>query len=143
MIGIQLEDGPRFERKVKLELSEHGLKVIVRQALGYPRGPLHLQFGFEINPQWTYVLRRQPKDPFRKKSERHSVDDEEGNMKSATRKMREAKSIEKSSDAGAPRTAAQGKGEQRGKNSTEARTTASGASRASRTTAGSLKRSVE
>jgi hypothetical protein len=152
MIQLQLEDGARIERKVKRELSEHGLKLMMWQTLGYPRGPLHLhvknerderEFVFKISLQWTYVLRRQPRNTLRDKQERRSVDDEERDMKGATRQMREARIVAKLGDAGASNATAQGKGEKRGKNSTEARTTDSGASRASRTTAGSLSKSVE
>jgi hypothetical protein len=131
LVGLQLEDGPRLERKVKRDLSEHGLMLMMWQALGYPRGPLHLHitnersetmYEFRISPQYTYVLRRRPRDTLRNKQERRSVDDEERNMKSATRTMREARIVETSGGAGASKTAAQGKGGQKGKSSTEART---------------------
>jgi hypothetical protein len=110
IIGLQLEDRPRLERKVKRDLSEHGLKLMMWQELGYPRGPLHLhiknecddmEFAFKISPHWTYVLRRRPRDTLRNKQERRSVNNEEGDMQGATRKIREAKTIEKSGTAGA------------------------------------------
>jgi hypothetical protein len=150
MTGLQLKEGPRIERKVKRELSEHGLKLLMWETMGYPRGPLYLhiknerdetEFSFKISPQWTYILRRQPVDTLKKKKNPRSVDGEDGDMQSATRKMREARIVGKSSGAGASGTAARGTGGQRGKNSTEARTATSGTSRASRTTPGSLSRS--
>jgi hypothetical protein len=151
LIGLQLEDGPRIERKVKSELSEHGLKLLMWETLGYPRGPLYLhiknardetEFAFKISPKWTYILRRRPVDMLKKKKGQLSVDGEDGDMRSATWKMREARIIGKSGGAGASGTAAQGTGDQRGKNSTEARTTTSGTSRAPRKMASSLSKSA-
>jgi hypothetical protein len=69
------------------------------ETLGYPRGPLYLhiknardetEFVFKISPQWTYILRRQPVETLKKKQKPRSADGEDGDMQSATRKIREA-----------------------------------------------------
>jgi hypothetical protein len=97
---------------------------------------------FQIGHHWTCIFRKQQRTPIKDTKTPRRVDDDKGDMQSATRMMREAKTVEKSSD-GASKAAAQGKGEQRGKNRTETRTTAPGASRTSRVTVGSLSRFVE
>jgi hypothetical protein len=86
MIGLQLEDGPRYERKVKRGLGEHGLKVLAWELFDWPTGPLHvhivssrgeMEFAFRIEPQWTYILRAQPLKIIRKEQpERLNVEPE-------------------------------------------------------------------
>jgi hypothetical protein len=102
MIGLQLEDGPRIERKVKSELDEHGLKLMMWETLGYPARMWYLpirnardetQFEFRIGPQWTDTLRRQPVNTLKQKPETRRVDDKDGDMTSATRKIREARNM--------------------------------------------------
>jgi hypothetical protein len=78
MVGLQLEDGPRCERKVKRSLGEHGLKVLPWDLFDWPPGPLYVhivssrgetEFAFRIEPQWTYILRAQPLKMIRKERE--------------------------------------------------------------------------
>jgi hypothetical protein len=78
MVGLQLEDGPRFEGKVKRSTGEHGLKVLAWELFDWPPGPLYVhivssrgetEFAFRIEPQWTYILRAQPPKVIRKERE--------------------------------------------------------------------------
>jgi hypothetical protein len=82
-VGLQLEDGPRLERKVDSALTEQGVKLFMWDLFDYPVGPLFLHmrnaadetvFEFQVGPQWTYILRRQPAGPPKKReSEKASV----------------------------------------------------------------------
>jgi hypothetical protein len=116
LVGLQLEDGPRIERKVKSEPDEHDLKLTVWELFDCPPWPLYLhiqnardetQFEFRIGPHWTCTLRRQPVNTLKSKKGPRSVNGEAGDMTSATRKMREAQSLGKSSGAGTLRAAEQ------------------------------------
>jgi hypothetical protein len=42
MVGLQLEDGPRVERKVKRSVGEHDLKQLAWKLFAWPQGPLYL-----------------------------------------------------------------------------------------------------
>jgi hypothetical protein len=117
MVGLQLEGSTRIERKVKSGLTEHGLKLIMWELLDYPRGPpyLHIKNSrdeteliFKIGHQWTYTLRRQPMNMLRDPKKQRSVDGEDGDMTSATRKMHEAHSIGKPGGDGRSGTTPQG-----------------------------------
>jgi hypothetical protein len=82
-VGLQLEDGPRLERKVDSAATEQGVKLLMWDLFDYPAGPLFLHmrntadetvFEFQVGPQWTYTLRRQPASPPKKReSEKASV----------------------------------------------------------------------
>jgi hypothetical protein len=118
LIGIQLEDGPRLERYVRQDTTEHCLRIFMWKELGRPQRTHYMDIreasdaereDFPISPQWTYIFRQRPKAQLKTKAEPKRVDGTK-DMQSATRKMREAKIIEKSSGAGASETAAQGKG---------------------------------
>jgi hypothetical protein len=109
LVGLQLEDGPRVERKVKQSLSEHGLKLEMWELSDYPQGPLYLHIRgerdelettFKISWQWTYTLRRRPMETLRNQQKQQRVDGETGDPASATRMMREAQSLSKSTGAG-------------------------------------------
>jgi hypothetical protein len=85
LVGLQLEDGPTIERKVKSELDEHGLKLMMWELFGCPLGPLYLhiqngrdetQFEGRIGPQWRYTIRRQPVNTLRHKQAPRRVDDD-------------------------------------------------------------------
>jgi hypothetical protein len=150
LVGIQLEDGPRLERHVRQDTTEQGPRIFMWKELGRPQRTRYLYMrdasdpereDFQIGHQWTYIFRRQPRAQLKNKLEPKRVDGK-SDPKSATRTMREEQIVSKSSGAGASKTAAQGKGEQRGK-STEARAAASGGSRTSRVTVGSPWKSVE
>jgi hypothetical protein len=69
LIGIQLEDGPRLERRVRIDISEHGLKLLVWNELRRPWATHHLHIRnaqdesveeYRISCQWAYILRKKP-----------------------------------------------------------------------------------
>jgi hypothetical protein len=70
LIGMQLEDGMRIERKVQAGTEETRLKRIMWQALEPPEGNFYLHIrnaqneesdSYAIGRQWTYILRTNPK----------------------------------------------------------------------------------
>jgi hypothetical protein len=81
MIGLQLEDGPRIERKVKRSTGESGLKLLAWELFDWPPGPLYVhvvssrgetEYAFKIEPQWTYILRARPLKVIRPERDRTS-----------------------------------------------------------------------
>jgi hypothetical protein len=70
LIGMQLEDGMRIERKVQAGTEETRLNRIMWQELDPPEGNYHLHIrnarneesdSYAIGRQWTYILRKYPK----------------------------------------------------------------------------------
>jgi hypothetical protein len=70
LVGLQLEDGLRIERKVKADTGELTLKRTVWQELNPPEGCYHLYIQntrgedegtYKISHQWTYTLRTRPR----------------------------------------------------------------------------------
>jgi hypothetical protein len=70
LVGIQLEDGPRLERRVRIDTSEHRLKLRMWKEPGRPRTWHHLHIRnakdesveeYRTSCQWTYILRRKPR----------------------------------------------------------------------------------
>jgi hypothetical protein len=84
MVGLQLGDGPRVERKVKRSVGEHGLKLLAWELFDCPQGPLYLhivsargetEFALRVEPQWTYILRTQPMKVIRAEPSGGGADD--------------------------------------------------------------------
>jgi hypothetical protein len=76
LIGIQLEDGMRIERKVQAGTEETRLKHIMWQELDPPEENYYLHIrnaqneensSYVIGRQWTYILRKYPKKQTAKK----------------------------------------------------------------------------
>jgi hypothetical protein len=70
LVGMQLEDGMRIERKVQAGTEETRLKRIMWQELGPPEENYYLHIrnarneesdSYAIGRQWTYILRNHPK----------------------------------------------------------------------------------
>jgi hypothetical protein len=100
MIGLQLEDGPRLERKVKRGLSETGLKLQAWDLFDWPQGPLYVhivssrgetEFAFRVEPQWTYILRTQPPKIIRNERDHRNERDERREPKGEQREPRREK----------------------------------------------------
>jgi hypothetical protein len=76
LIGMQLEDGMRIERKVQAGTEQTRLKHIMWQELDPPEGNYHLHIrnerneesdSYAIGRQWTYILRKYPRKQTAKK----------------------------------------------------------------------------
>jgi hypothetical protein len=88
LIGIQVEDGMRVERKVRADTSETRLKMLMWQEMDLPGDNYFLHIrntrdekeeSFKISRQWTYIMRTRPRSSLKNaKNEKRTEKNEKG-----------------------------------------------------------------